>query len=80
MPAVPTSLYDVLSYYNVPVNATEEHRDNPLRVLASLCAPGDFVVLKIDIDAKWLRQPFAAADARSPLVPVPAPSPPHCCG
>ena len=45
--ATPHRVYDVLSYYNVGVNATRSSRDNPLRVLASVTAPSDFVVVKI---------------------------------
>ena len=47
---MPHDVYDRLSYYNVPVNASRYSRDNPLRVLADVTTPDDFVVIKIDID------------------------------
>lgn len=48
--AMPYDVYDHLSYYNVPVTALRSARDNPLRVLAAVTTPDDFVVIKIDID------------------------------
>ena len=60
--------YDVLSYYNVPVNATRSSRDNPLRVLTRVTTPSDFVVLKI-VRRPHTQRAAAVQRARWPTVP-----------
>lgn len=48
--SMPESVYDAISYYNVPLNATVGHVRNPLRTLQAVARSEDFVVLKIDFD------------------------------
>ena len=48
--AMPSSVLDAISYFNVPVNSTRNHAFNPLRLLRAVARPEDFVVLKLDID------------------------------
>ena len=52
---VPKKLLPSYQYINMPVSAGDE-MTNPLRVIKALCAPEDFVVLKLDIDNVDLEQ------------------------
>ena len=48
--SMPPRVQDVMSYYNVPVDATPGARHNPWRAVAALARPEDFVIVKLDID------------------------------
>ena len=45
-----------LHYYNVPCDTDPESPFNPLNIIKSIYKPGDFVVLKLDIDNEPIEQ------------------------
>lgn len=47
---MPRELSDHLSYFNVPLDVTPGARHNPMRMLAAIARPEDYVVFKIDFD------------------------------
>ena len=55
---MPPEVADVISYYNIPVEASPNATANPLRALRHLARPDDFVVFKLDIDAATLEADF----------------------
>ena len=53
---VPPSVKRSLHYFNTPASAQEGSPDNPLTLLAAVCRPCDFIVIKIDVDVAELEE------------------------
>ncbi|KAJ9458245.1 hypothetical protein DIPPA_06783 [Diplonema papillatum] len=53
---VPADVKSILSYFNIPVSASETSGDNPWTHIRRLCQPEDYCVVKIDIDAPSLEE------------------------
>ncbi|GAB4815494.1 hypothetical protein N2152v2_002540 [Parachlorella kessleri] len=47
---VPAGILPHLHFYNIPVTIDETHADNPFNIIKAVYQPGDFVVVKLDID------------------------------
>ena len=45
-----------MHYYNVPCDIEPDSAFNPLNIIKSIYRPGDFVVLKLDIDNEVIEQ------------------------
>ena len=39
-----------LHFYNTPITDDFKQASHPLNILRSICKPGDFIVIKLDID------------------------------
>lgn len=48
---VPPDIKRKMSWYNIPLNASIGHDDNPFTFIKALTKPEDYVVFKLDIDA-----------------------------
>jgi len=48
--AMPDSVVDIVSYFNLPADPTRDAKHNPLRTLNAVARPDDFVAFKLDID------------------------------
>ena len=48
-------------FHNVPVQASAQDADSPLRYIQQLAGPGDFVAFKLDIDSPDMEMPIALA-------------------
>ena len=48
-------------FHNVPVQASAQDVDSPLRYIQQLAGPGDFVAFKLDIDSPDMEMPIALA-------------------
>lgn len=55
---VPAKIVNNLTYFNLPADSTPGAKHNPLRILAEVTRPNDFVVLKIDIDTSAVEIPL----------------------
>ena len=53
---VPEAVRPTLHYFNLPASAEEGSPDNPLTLLAAVCRPCDYVVIKIDVDVAELEE------------------------
>ena len=51
---IPKDVLPRYTYFNVPVNSSNDSAQNPLRFIRELVRKEDFVVLKIDIDAPFV--------------------------
>lgn len=55
---MPAEVLDSVSYFNIPAETEPEATNNPLRILAEITNPEDFVVIKIDIDNSEVESSF----------------------
>eukprot|EP01062_Namystynia_karyoxenos_P053341 TRINITY_DN4316_c0_g1_i1.p1 TRINITY_DN4316_c0_g1~~TRINITY_DN4316_c0_g1_i1.p1 ORF type:complete len:487 (+),score=118.60 TRINITY_DN4316_c0_g1_i1:88-1461(+) len=55
---VPHWLRPRLQWYNVPINTSAGSGSNPLEYIRALCRPGDYVVVKLDIDNPAVEESF----------------------
>ena len=39
-----------MHFYNAPISDDFEEASHPLNIIRSICEPGDFIVVKLDID------------------------------
>ena len=53
---VPPELRARMHYFNIPCETAPDSPFNPLNIVKELYRPGDFVVIKLDIDAESIEQ------------------------
>ena len=63
---MPAPIADIIHYYNVPVDPAPGHKYNPLRTIAAVATPQDFVVLKLDLDVNHIEESLVAQILASP--------------
>jgi hypothetical protein len=56
--SVPPHILNTLSYFNVPADPRPGALHNPLRYIAEIAKPEDFVVVKLDIDTSHVETEF----------------------
>ena len=62
---VPPELRGRMHYFNVPCDTAPNSSFNPLNIIKAMYRPGDFVVVKLDIDTEVIEQvrtPFPDTD------------------
>lgn len=53
-----------IHYFNIPCDVAPDSPFNPLNILKAIYKPGDYVVIKLDIDNEPVEQASALSDAR----------------
>ena len=53
---VPLEMRARMHYYNVPCDTAPDSPFNPLNIVKNMYRPGDFVVIKLDIDNEGIEQ------------------------
>lgn len=56
---VPLDMRAKMHYFNVPCDTAPDSPFNPLNIVMNMYQPGDFVVIKLDIDNEKIEQVFA---------------------
>ena len=53
---VPVEMRARMHYFNVPCDVEPDSPFNPLNIVKAMYQPGDFVVIKLDIDTEHIEQ------------------------